>query len=182
MPDLTRDFGTNFVLLQLKRSIRVLLEAQCWTATVVLVYSGMDTMAWLGMPAEQEQVTRRDFIDWTTRYVRFRCQEQLTGEDLYGARCGMVHQYGAESDISRRGRCRLVGYLNECVPEVQFQPSINPNFVLVSVPALADSFFKGVDRFLVDLFADKSKASVAEARVQKITHEYPIDHRSMDVR
>ena len=182
MSDLTRDFGTNFVLLQLKRSIRVLLEAQCWTATVVLVYSGMDTMAWLGMPAGQEQVTRRDFIDWATRYVRFPCQEQLTGEDLYGARCGMVHQYGAESDMSRRGRCRLVVYSDECVPEVQFQPSINADLVLVSVPALADSFFKGVDRFLVDIFADKSKASAVEARILKITHEYRIDHSATHAR
>jgi len=175
MPDLSSDFVTNFVHHQLKRSIRILLEAECYSPAVVLTYSGMDTMAWIGMPAGQETVTRSDFINWASRYIRFPCREQLTGEDLYGARCAMVHQYGAESDVSRKGKCRLVSYMDYSIPEVRFQPSIDPNLVLVSVKALAEAFFKGVDSFLVDTFANKEKAAVAESRIQRITHEVSVE-------
>jgi len=87
----------------------------------------------------------------------------------------MVHQYGAESDVSRKGKCRLVSYMDYSIPEVRFQPSIDPNLVLVSVKALAEAFFKGVDSFLVDTFANKEKAAVAESRIQRITHEVSVE-------
>jgi len=182
MGDLSRDFVTNFVHGQLKRSIRVLLEAECLSAAVVLIYSGMDTMAWIGMPAGQRGVTRTDFIRWAGRYVRFPCREQLTGEDLYGARCAMVHQYGAESAISRQGKCRLVGYMNDSIPEIRFQPAVDPDLVLVSVKGLAEAFFRSVDTFLIDVFADKNKASVAETRIEKIVHEFSVGEGTEDVK
>ena len=180
MADLSRDFVTNFVHGQLKRSIRVLLDAGCLSSAAVLVYSGIDTMAWIGMPAQQTSVSRADFIAWAGRYIRFPCKEQLSGEDLYGARCGMVHQYGAESEISRRGKCRLIGYMDASVPEVRFAPAVEPDLVLVSVPGLAEAFFRGIDTFLVDVFSDKVRALIAEARIEKITHEFLVDASTGD--
>jgi hypothetical protein len=43
----------------------------------------------------------------------------------------------------------------------------------VSVHALADAFFLGVDKFLVDLFADEKKAPIAEQRLKKLIQELP---------
>jgi hypothetical protein len=96
--------------------------------------------------------------------------EQLTGEDLYGARCAILHQHAAESDLSRQGKCRIVGYyVGDPVPPVIFQEKVDPMMVMVSVNALVDSFFRGVDAFLVDLFADPKKAILAEQRLQGTT-------------
>jgi hypothetical protein len=92
MAELISNFTTNFVENQLKRSIQVLLEAECLSSAVVLIYAGMDTMAWIGMPVGQQRVTRGDFVRWSAQYIRFPCSEQLTGEDLYGARCGTCQQ------------------------------------------------------------------------------------------
>lgn len=47
-----------------------------------------------------------------------------------------------------------LGYMSKSVPEVRFNPNVTSDLVLVSVPALAEAFFAGVDKFLVHVFAD----------------------------
>ena len=131
-------------------------------------------MAYLGMPADQQEVKKTDFISWADRYIKFPCKEQLTGTDLYGARCGMLHQYGVRSDLSRSGNCRMVGYMDKSIPEVRYDKNASKDLVLVSVPALMTAFFEGVDRFLPNLFSDAKKAPVAEQRLQTLIHKLPL--------
>ena len=174
--DLSTDPLHNLVHRQVKRSIQLLVEAECWSPALQLVYAGIDTMAWLGAPPTQDNVTRKDFIAWASRYVQFPGREQLTGEDLYGARCAILHQHAAESDLSRQGKCRIVGYyVGDSAPPVIFKAKVDPMMVLVSVTGVVDAFFRGVDSSLVDLFADPKKARVAEQRLQSVTIELPYD-------
>ena len=106
MTDLSTDPLINAVHNGIKRGIRVALENDCLGSAVILILSGIDAMAYVGMPAGQEDVTRNDFITWVERYIKFSCSEQLSGWDLYGARCAMLHSYGTASDLSRKGKCR----------------------------------------------------------------------------
>lgn len=79
----------------------------------------------------------------------------------------MLHNYSVYSDLSRQGKCRVIGYKSNSIPPVIYAPEVNKNLVLVSVSALAESFFRGVDQFLVELFADQAKAKKAEERLKK---------------
>jgi hypothetical protein len=54
MADLARDPIINVIHRGIKRPITLLLENECHPAAVILIYSGMDTMASLGMPASQK--------------------------------------------------------------------------------------------------------------------------------
>jgi hypothetical protein len=173
MTDLSRDPIINAVHNGIKRGIRVAIENDCLGSAVILILSGIDSMAYLAMPATQDDVTRSDFVRWAEQYIKFPCNEQLTGLDLYGARCAMLHNYGIASDLSRKGKCRQIGYMDRSVPEVRFEPKVSRDLVLVSVPALADAFFSGVDKFLLDLFVDKKMASVAEQRLEKLVQAMP---------
>jgi hypothetical protein len=158
----------------IKKGIQVTVENNCYGSAVILIFSGIDSMAFLNMPESQTDVKRTDFIDWVDRYMKFPCKEKLTGADLYGARCAMLHTYGVVSKMSRDGKCRMVGYMSESVPEIRFNPGVNKNFVLVSVPALAESFYKGIDEFLVNLFTNKEKVRVAEDRLKWFVQELPV--------
>jgi hypothetical protein len=128
------------------------------------------------MPANQEDVGRKDFVSWVERYIKFPCKEQLTGLDLYGARCAMLHAYGARSKLSREGKCRMVCYMDKGIPEIRSKPHVK-DLVIVSVPALADSFFRGIDEFLVNLFANTKKAAIAEERLKELMQELPYDKK-----
>ena len=173
MADLNHDPIVNVIHNQIKQSIRVLLDNRRFGAAVILIYSGIDTMAYLSMPAGQEDVTQTDFVRWAERYIHFPCKEQLTGLDLYGARCGMLHNYGVVSRLSRQGKCRQIGYLGKSKPEVIFNPSASTDLVLVSVSGLAQAFFDGIDAFLINLFSDTQQAPIAEERFRKLLHRFP---------
>ena len=158
----------------IKKGIQMAVKNKCYGSAVILILSGIDSMAFLNMPASQTDVTRTDFIDWVDRYMKFPCKEKLTGSDLYGARCAMLHTYGVVSKMSRDGKCRMVGYMSEAVPEIRFNPTVDKNLVIVSVPAFAESFYKGIDEFLVNLFTNKEKAKVAEDRLKWFVQELPV--------
>ena len=174
MTDLSKDPILRVVQGEMRRGIRVALDNSCLAAAVILVLSGIDSMAYVGMPAVQDDVTGPDFVSWADAYIRFPCKEQLPGIDLYGARCSMLHSYGTASRLSREGKCRQIGYTSESKPEVRFNPSASTRLVLVSVPALATAFFQGTDRFLVEMFADPTRAPLAEERLTTLVQTMPV--------
>jgi hypothetical protein len=159
----------------IKRGIQVAFDNKCFGSTVILLYSGIDVMAYINMPAKQEDVTRNDFIDWSDKYIKFSCKEQLTGKDLYGARCAMLHNYSVFSRMSRNSECRTIGYMDHSIPEVIFNPSVSNSLVLVSIKALVEAFSNGIDKYLVDLFSDNNKKVLAEERLKNLVHTFPLN-------
>lgn len=175
MTDLARDPVVNGINNGIRRGVEVAVANECYGSAVVLIYSGIDSMAYLAMPANQTDVGRKDFIDWAERYIRFPCKEQVTGADFYGARCAMLHTYSVYSKMSRKGKCRIVGYMDRAIPEVIYNPVVDKELVLVSIPALADAFSRGIDAFLIDVFSDKTRAPIVETRVNNLVLSLPVN-------
>lgn len=167
----SNDLLTNVIHQQIKRGIRVCLDNECFGAAVILIYSGMDTLCSLSLPLAQG-VHRLDFCRWADRYMSLCRSRDVTGDEFYSARCAMLHNYSVDSDMTRKGRCRQIGYMDDSMPAVRYDPSVAKGFVLVSVAALAQSFFDGIDEFLVDVFSDPAKASLAEARLEWVCNIY----------
>ncbi|MBA3066114.1 hypothetical protein KJ633_03740 [bacterium] len=173
MNNLSQDPIINVIHNGIKQGIRITFEKKLYGATIILVLSGIDTMDYLDMPGNQEDVEKKDFIDWVKKYIRFPCKEQLAGIDLYGARCGMLHSYSIQSKLSRQNRCRQIGYMNKGKPEVRYNPEVTKDLVMVSIEALVESFFKGIDQFLINLFSNPKKSKIAEERLKKIVMTVP---------
>jgi hypothetical protein len=160
----------NVVHIGIKKPIRLLLDNDCFPAAVTLIYSGIDAMAFLSLPAEQTDVRGEDFVRWADRYIHFPCQAQIAGLDLYGARCSVVHTHGIRSKLSRQRKCKMIGYADHMIPEVRYAPEISADLVMVSIQGLADAYFNGVDRFLIDVFSDPCTAATAEERLKWMHH------------
>ena len=157
------------------RGIQIAINTGCLGSAVILIYAGIDAMAFLGMPGRREDVARGDFIAWADTYISFPCKEQVTGSDFYGARCGMLHNYSAFSKMSKKKRCRNIGYMDKSVPEVRYNPEASESLVLVSVPALADAFYRGVEMFLEELFQNEERTKLASERLNKMMHVIPLN-------
>jgi hypothetical protein len=108
------DLLINLVHRGIKEPIRLLLDNRFFTAALTLVYCGIDAMAFLGLPPEQEEVRRPDFISWCDRYLVLPGDAAPTGIEFYGARCGALHTHSGTSGFSRRGGARLIQYANRC--------------------------------------------------------------------
>ncbi len=135
----------------IKRPIKLLLEERCDAAALILIDSGMDTMAFLNMPENRTDVMRSDFIAWTEKYVRIASSDPPTGKDLYGARCSVLHG-GAPSRFTREGRGRLMRHVAE-------EP--------------ANAFVAGVDQFLADIAVDAERANIANRRLEELRANGP---------
>lgn len=157
---------TNLIEVGIKHGIRVTIDNHAYAAAIQLIYSGMDTMAFLGMPTDQEDVTRNDFVTWVDRYIDFETDVQPKGLDFYGARCSMLHTLGVVSRLNRRGECRKIVYVASDSRRVIYDPTIDSDIFLISIESLQIAFFSGLDRFLVELFSDPDRAATAESRLQ----------------
>ena len=182
MNSFSRDTIINVVHNGIKEGIRVAINNKCYGPAVVLILSGIDTMAYLNMPQTQQDVQKKDFVEWSERYIKFPCNEQLTGLDLYGARCGMLHTYSVHSRLSRQGDCRQIGYMDKSIPEIIYNPAVSKEFVMVSIEGLAIAFFEGIDKFMIELFSDRLKAKTAEERFKKIVHTLPYRDKEIIVK
>src|SRR5579872_5762881 len=170
MSDLRQDPVMNAIHKGIRRGIDLTIENNCLGSAVILILSAIDAMAYISMPEGQENVERKDFIAWSEKYIQFAGTEQLSGADLYGARCAMLHSYGATSRMSRQGECRMIAYMDRSNPPIRYRPEASKELVFVSVPALRDAVFRGIDQFLIDTYKDpKSKqAQLADTRLQTL--------------
>ena len=122
MAELSNDPVMNIIYAGIKEGVRVTVENKCFGSAIILVYSGIDAMAYLNMPEHQERVIGKNFIEWVDSYMIFPRGACISGIDLYGARCGMVHTYSSFSDLSERGDCKVIGYVDKNIPEISYNP------------------------------------------------------------
>lgn len=180
MQNLAQDPIINVIHNGIKRGIRVALENNCFMDAVILIYSGIDSMAYLGMPETQNDVTRSNFVDWSNDYLRLPGPHAPSGLEFYAARCGVVHSHSASSSLYRDGQVRMLFYMSECQPPVRFNPEVDSSIVFISVPALANAFFQGIDRFLIDVFKDPVSARIANSRFENILHTNTLEELDLE--
>jgi hypothetical protein len=169
----SRDSIVNVIHHQIKAPIKLYIEHGHLSSAVKLIYAGVDSMAFLSMPPYKQSITKSYFVTWVEQYIHFAGNEQLTGLDIYGARCSMLHNHTIESELSRAGKCRKLGYADKMYPPIAYNPTIDKELVIVSIAALAEAFFAGIDKFLIDIFSDLPKGQVAEKRLNELVHYFP---------
>jgi hypothetical protein len=138
-------------LQQLIIAIDLCFENRLIAPTLALLYSGIDTMAWLGLPDNQEDVRREDFIRWTDCYLLPDSGIGCSALDLYSSRCGIVHSMTGESRVIRRGDARRVFYAwgNHRADDLQqILDRIGQPILAVQVDTLVRAFRIAVDRFV----------------------------------
>ncbi len=160
----------------IKDPIKIVLKNKSYRSAVILILAGIDTMAYLSMPASKKTQDCHDFIEWADRHIPFEGKEKLTGLELYIARCVILHSYSDYSSIMSLGDCREIEYTDQSNPDaINYNPEESDKIVKVSVHALSDAFFKGLDRFFDYLFSDKKMLAVAEKRLDEIMLRFPVN-------
>lgn len=175
MSDFSRDPYNNIIQEGLKGDIAFCFNNQRFRAALILIYSAIDSMASLTMPAEQVEVQRKDFIAWADRYIHLADSNAPTGVELYGARCALLHGYGIESRLSRTGDARRVFYVDNCWPAIRHDPSVDPSMVGVSLTALKDAVLAGIDRCMIEIHANPSEYPKTDDRLDWMFMCRPFD-------
>lgn len=150
-------------------AIILLLQSEFHLSAAILIYSTIDTLAWLDRPSGKTSVSRSDFVSWVDSYLLTDPPANYDAMDLYGARCGLLHSQQAGSDLSKDGRAREVWYCwGDLQPETM-QSVINAEGhtdVAVHLGDLFERLTSGMLRFISELEGQPDRAQAVARRAE----------------
>jgi hypothetical protein len=132
------------------RGIEACLEAECLVSAVALIFAAIDALAALTRPKDAENTTSDVFKGWVESYVLPDSDLSCSASDLYGARCGILHTYNADSALSRKGAARKLIYHWRIGP----LPDDKDGELLIEIEKLYGCFKAGVQNFMVAASTD----------------------------
>src|SRR5207247_2169862 len=92
-------------------AIALCLENRLAIPALMMIYAGIDGMAFVSLAEDRPDVHARDFKEWTNAYLLPDSNLPCSAEDLYAARCGLVHSQQVDSRLAREGKARHLWYL-----------------------------------------------------------------------
>jgi hypothetical protein len=162
--------------MQTVDALTTLVRANHYSHALILLYSGIDALAWASLPSGD--VTRSDFCNWVNQYMDPQSSLGCSSEDLYAARCGMLHSSTAESKLSREGRASELWYVTSphSIPKLDaHRQEVGSRAKVVYFTALVSAFAEGVMRFSDDLMADAKRQAAADERMGRWLRFMPMN-------
>lgn len=137
------------------------------TQLLVLLYSAIDTMAWVSLA--EGDVERKDFKEWVEQYLLRESSLPCTADDLYSARCGLVHTNTAESSSTNKGAARQIWYFGKGASEEFLKTQIGDrtDVVAVRVVDLILAFSDGAFRCIEDLMQNSRRNTIALEKINR---------------
>lgn len=151
--------------LRVSEAIACLRKGGFKYASIVLLYSAIDSMAWAD--SDKEVVGNQGFKNWVSKYMLGPNQAllpEVTAEDLWGARCGVLHTSAPESNSFRDKKARRLFYRSN-VGEIS---APDQTVIVVSLENLGWAFASGLLYFLDDLQNDKSRDKGAREKLMRV--------------
>jgi hypothetical protein len=153
-------------------AIDMCIEKGLFMPSLILIYSGIDTLASLNRPQEKEKVTRSDFKIWCTDYLLPGSNLNCSATDLYAARCGILHTSTAVSDLSKKDEASEIIYYIGDISEQQntYQRIIDEKYprktIIVDIANLEKAFKSSYFSFAAELETNQVKRDLVYERAK----------------
>ena len=153
------------------KSIEICLKEKLQLSSLVLLYSGIDIVAWLNRPVSKERATRKDFINWVDDYLLPNPNIKCRAIDLYAARCAIVHSYSFSSVLSKDRKAKEIYYswgkANIKSLQNDIDRRLKKNTVAIHINYFLEVFKEGIEKFKLSIKNDKEKEKVVHDRTNK---------------
>jgi len=149
------------------KSIELCLNAKLQISSLVLLYSGIDIMAWLNRPVSEEFATKKDFIRWVDDYLLPNPNIKCEAIDLYAARCAIIHSYSFSSRLSEEGKAKEIYYAWGKANVKSLQNDIDSSAIAIHINDFLEAFKEGVEKFKLSIKSDKEKEKIVCGRANK---------------
>ena len=167
-------------ILSAARAPHLLFGEKLYGQFLVVVYSTIDTVGLLDAPPNQMRASSHSFKAWVDKYL---LPNVLGGEynstDLWAARCGVLHSFTTESDLSRSGVARQIQYyIAEGEAEKEHVEITRLVDAGAHAPAhltrLGTAFTVGLHQFTPHLIAKCKSLPECAARLKNVLQIYPM--------
>lgn len=161
-------------LMSMGGGVEACLERNLVTSALVLIYTGIDTAGWLD--SNERFAKRGSFIGWVDKYLLQAKPLACTAIDLYAARCGMVHIFTPDSELSVQGRARRICYAWGSARVENVQRTIDvankgAEYVAVSVNELYEAWRLGILAFTEEVENDPVRKARVYAKASQFFTE-----------
>jgi hypothetical protein len=146
-------------------AITILIKANHYLQALVILYAAIDTFAW-AIKTEGD-INRNDFYDWVKAYMDLTLIG-CTAEDLYSARCALLHSGATESKMSRDKIASELWYITapSSVPILnEFIDGQKVNAKSVYVTELVAAFAEGVMKFSDEIITQETRQIEVAKRI-----------------
>ena len=139
------------------QAIKMLFDAGHIQPALIVLYTAIDIFASLRRLETETDTNGSYFKKWVDDYMITGSQRPFTSEDLWGARCGLLHTHTASSKASRQGKARQLHYYRAhgaISPEQQRAFDAMAKIhgkQFVDVDLLHADFIEGLRRFSSDI-------------------------------
>lgn len=162
----------------IRRNFDQILETVRWSLSdnwtvpaLILLYSAIDIAAWLTCEDLKEGVRER-FVRWVERYMKPESTCSCAALDLYGARCGALHSFAPDSDLSKKAKVRKVLYASgesdpKKLAELISLGQMN-DYVAIHMDDLYKSTRNGIETFLDEAERDPCMAKLLNTKASTV--------------
>ncbi len=135
----------------LDQAIQHCVRQRLHLPALILIYSGIDSMAWLDRPEDKSTATRHDFMRWVDEFLLPDSSLHCSSWDLYAARCAILHSMTPESSLSDKREARWIWYAwgNRKAGELQYaiDKMAEVNAVAVRIEDLSEGLRQATDKY-----------------------------------
>jgi hypothetical protein len=141
------------------KGIDVCMRAQCLVSAVGLIYSTIDVVSALTREPGKD-TSREIFLQWVRSYVEPETSLNCTAEDLYGARCGILHLYCPDSNLRKKGEAKALVYKWKNGPDPSRK--LPEDAIVLEVEKLRKVVGMAVNQFLGDVERDSRLKDIVQ--------------------
>lgn len=152
---------------RMSEAVLILRDKGFTQAALMLVYATIDQLAWLSVPDDESN--GKQFKEWVRRYLLVDASscipDDVTPEDIWGARCGLLHTGTAESREFNQLRARHKLYYTFGGQEAI---SHEPDEIFVSLEGLMFATLKASLSFKEELENDQAQKAITYQKMNKL--------------
>lgn len=150
------------------RGIDACLEQQCLVSAVTLIFAMIDALAALTRPQNDLGTTGAIFKDWVRKYSGLESGLKCSAEDLWGARCGVLHLHSPISRLTSQGRAKQIYYQWRQGPPANASLELPEGSIVVNVDDVHDLALKAVETFYKAVEADTALNDLVEHHLRQL--------------
>ncbi len=149
-------------------------EAGATISAVAMAYICIDTMTFLSLPVGRESQGRADFIAWVDTYLEGSEEQpyQYRGLDVYGARCAVLHAFGAVANFHQQNP-DAKKYAYHDGGEHGYDPAVNEHLVIIGTASFLNDVVYAVRTFLAECINNADLRQLVEARLPRVLATLP---------
>ena len=160
-------------------AVDILHQRKLMGQVLTIIYSSIDACGLLDAPNAQEKATGKTFKTWVDKYMLSDSSLECTSDDLWGARCAVLHTHTSASDLSKASKVRELQYISG-PPEhpvvavfIEASKDIgNGQNIGINIDILVMEFLEAISKFSQDFSVRVEESDVCRQRAAQILQHF----------